>query len=842
MKKGRNQSSILSKLIMTIIVPLAMLIYLSFDKIDTAKSRLRDLNSIQIKIDGIESITTLLHEVQKERDFASLYLLDATLRSQVSFQNQIHETDSIKSYFINVFKKNEMDTTLFENFDILQDYRRQVSWFQLGSETTEFLYNKLIQDFLGQVAVMGAASKIPETRTEINAFISLLWAKEYLGRVRTVLNRTFLVGNFETTSKYGLFATYKGGFESSMQSFQKMAPQEIKDQMKLDFQLKAGKTFEVIDDVFESPDLDKFPYQPDSWWIRATSTIKLLHDLELSSIYRLQAIIAKNVKEEKESINQTVLLLVLSCLAVLLLSAYLISSLTRQLYKMRDAAKDIAEGKIDVQIKKRSNDAIGVLAESFNSISENSKQLALIAKQIGEGNLDVNVPVRGNKDVLGSAIDEMKSSLKEQTDELRKQASELQKQNEEIVASGDALNEKVVELKQANAYKSAFLANMSHELRTPLNSLIILANILSSDDKLNADQKGSIKVILKNAEDLLSLINDILDISKVEAGEMSFNLAHYDFKELLKDLEDLFLPVAGKKNIKWTLDNSVDLSFLKTDRIRFGQILKNLLSNAFKYTKSDGQIILKAYQQGEKVIIEVIDSGIGIPSDKQKTIFEAFKQVDGSISRKYGGTGLGLSISGQICGHLDYDITVSSEESKGSTFSIAIPLANFSNEQEIVLEDVEEEMVQNYIPSSVEEINDFSETEEETDKADWITNDISDNPESFNNREIIILESDIVKVFEISAMLSQFEISVREVEDYNIFAKDLKNSNAVAGIISDENQPLNSMEFQEAMLGLKDKIVFLTPSDVPRVNFEGNVSWLNYPVKLSQLIKELKSE
>ena len=842
MKKGRNQSSILSKLIMTIIVPLAMLIYLSFDKIDIAKSRLRDLNSIQIKIDGIESITTLLHEVQKERDFASLYLLDATLRSQVSFQNQIHETDSIKSYFINVFKKNEMDTTLFENFDILQDYRRQVSWFQLGSETTEFLYNKLIQDFLGQVAVMGAASKIPETRTEINAFISLLWAKEYLGRVRTVLNRTFLVGNFETTSKYGLFATYKGGFESSMQSFQKMAPQEIKDQMKLDFQLKAGKTFEVIDDVFESPDLDKFPYQPDSWWIRATSTIKLLHDLELRSIYRLQAIIAKNVKEEKESINQTVLLLVLSCLAVLLLSAYLISSLTRQLYKMRDAAKDIAEGKIDVQIKKRSNDAIGVLAESFNSISENSKQLALIAKQIGEGNLDVNVPVRGNKDVLGSAIDEMKSSLKEQTDELRKQASELQKQNEEIVASGDALNEKVVELKQANAYKSAFLANMSHELRTPLNSLIILANILSSDDKLNADQKGSIKVILKNAEDLLSLINDILDISKVEAGEMSFNLAHYDFKELLKDLEDLFLPVAGKKNIKWTLDNSVDLSFLKTDRIRFGQILKNLLSNAFKYTKSDGQIILKAYQQGEKVIIEVIDSGIGIPSDKQKTIFEAFKQVDGSISRKYGGTGLGLSISGQICGHLDYDITVSSEESKGSTFSIAIPLANFSNEQEIVLEDVEEEMVQNYIPSSVEEINDFSETEEETDKADWITNDISDNPESFNNREIIILESDIVKVFEISAMLSQFEISVREVEDYNIFAKDLKNSNAVAGIISDENQPLNSMEFQEAMLGLKDKIVFLTPSDVPRVNFEGNVSWLNYPVKLSQLIKELKSE
>ena len=842
MKKGRNQSSILSKLIMTIIVPLAMLIYLSFDKIDTAKSRLRDLNSIQIKIDGIESITTLLHEVQKERDFASLYLLDATLRSQVSFQNQIHETDSIKSYFINVFKKNEMDTTLFENFDILQDYRRQVSWFQLGSETTEFLYNKLIQDFLGQVAVMGAASKIPETRTEINAFISLLWAKEYLGRVRTVLNRTFLVGNFETTSKYGLFATYKGGFESSMQSFQKMAPQEIKDQMKLDFQLKAGKTFEVIDDVFESPDLDKFPYQPDSWWIRATSTIKLLHDLELRSIYRLQAIIAKNVKEEKESINQTVLLLVLSCLAVLLLSAYLISSLTRQLYKMRDAAKDIAEGKIDVQIKKRSNDAIGVLAESFNSISENSKQLALIAKQIGEGNLDVNVPVRGNKDVLGSAIDEMKSSLKEQTDELRKQASELQKQNEEIVASGDALNEKVVELKQANAYKSAFLANMSHELRTPLNSLIILANILSSDDKLNADQKGSIKVILKNAEDLLSLINDILDISKVEAGEMSFNLAHYDFKELLKDLEDLFLPVAGKKNIKWTLDNSVDLSFLKTDRIRFGQILKNLLSNAFKYTKSDGQVILKAYQQGEKVIIEVIDSGIGIPSDKQKTIFEAFKQVDGSIIRKYGGTGLGLSISGQICGHLDYDITVSSEESKGSTFSIAIPLANFSNEQEIVLEDVEEEMVQNYIPSSVEEINDFSETEEETDKADWITNDISDNPESFNNREIIILESDIVKVFEISAMLSQFEISVREVEDYNIFAKDLKNSNAVAGIISDENQPLNSIEFQEAMLGLKDKIVFLIPSDVPRVNFEGNVSWLNYPVKLSQLIKELKSE
>lgn len=842
MKKDRKQSSILSKLLMTVIVPLAMLVYLSYDKIDSSKDTLRDLNYIQNKFNAIESITVLLHEVQKERDFASLYLLDATLKSQISFQNQVKETDSIMTVFKEAYSVYESDTSLFEIENLLADYRRQVSWFQLSSETTEFLYNNLIQDYLGQITVKGAASKIPETRTDVNAFISLLWAKEYLGRVRTVLNRTFTVGKFERTSDYGLFATYKGGFESSMQSFQKTAHEEIQDQMRLDFQLKAGKTFEAIDYVFENPDLEAYPYWPDSWWIQSTSTIKLLHGLELSSIYRLKSIIDASVKAERESINQTILLLVLSVLAVFILSVYLITSLTRQLFKIRDAAKEIAEGKIDVHIENRSNDAIGILASSFNTINDNARQLALISKEIGDGKLNMHVPIRGEHDILGKAIDEMQSNLREQTNALKLQASELQKQNKEIVASKDELDNKVEELKQANAYKSAFLANMSHELRTPLNSLIILANILKSETSLSDDQKESVKVICKNAEDLLALINDILDLSKMEAGQMSFNLAHYSFNELLEDLNKLFTPIAEKKGIDWNVDNEVQFKFLKTDRIRFGQVLKNLLSNAFKFSSRDGNVSLSVTSSGSYVSISVKDSGIGISADKIQGIFEAFRQVDGSISRKYGGTGLGLSISKQICDHLDYQIDVQSQVNQGSTFTINIPVSHFSEVQEIVLEDTELELESQHISSTVEEHLDFSVENEGEPDDDWLINDVDLIAESFNNREILILESDIVKVFSASGMLSAYDINLRELDNYKEFTSALKNSNAVAGIISDQEVSLNSMEFQKCMKEVNDKVVIITKPETPKVNFEDNVSWLTTPVKLSLLLKELKSE
>lgn len=841
MKKGRKQSSILSKLLMTIIVPLAMLVYLSYDKIDSAKHNLRDLNSIQSKINAIESITILLHEVQKERDFASLYLLDATLKSQVSFKNQIKETDSIMLVFTESYAKADNDTSLFEIENLLADYRRQVSWFQYSSETTEYLYNNLIQDYLGQIALMGAESRIPETRTDINAFISLLWAKEYLGRVRTVLNRTFLVGTFEQTSSYGLFATYKGGFEGSMQNFQKTAHQDIQDLMRLDFQLKAGKTFEVIDYVFENPDLEVFPFQSDEWWIQSTSTIKLLHGLELSSVNRLKSIIDVNVKTEKEKINQTIILLVLSVLAVLLLSAYLITSLTRQLFKIKDAAKEIAEGKIDVHIESLSNDAIGTLATSFNTINDNARQLALISKEIGDGKLNMHVPIRGEHDVLGKAIDEMQSNLREQTNALKLQASELQKQNKEIVESKNALDHKVEELKQANAYKSAFLANMSHELRTPLNSLIILANIMKQESDLSNDHKESMKVICKNAEDLLSLINDILDLSKIEAGQMSFNLAHYSFSELLSDLGSLFSPIAYKKGIIWTINNDSGLKYLKTDRIRFGQVLKNLLSNAFKFTGKDGVVSMTVKLVKEKILIEVQDSGIGISEDKMQSIFEAFKQVDGSISRKFGGTGLGLSISKQICDHLDYDIKVESTVNKGSTFILEIPRSHFSENQEIVLEETQLELEVQHISSTVEEHNDFSVDDTE-DEEEWLINDLEGQEESFNNREILILESDIVKVFSASGILSNFEINLKEIDNYQEFISSLKGTNAVAGIISDQNVPFNSMDFQKSMKEVKDKVVIITKPDTPKVNFENNVSWLTSPVKLSQLLKDLKSE
>lgn len=300
-------------------------------------------------------------------------------------------------------------------------------------------------------------------------------------------------------------------------------------------------------------------------------------------------------------------------------------------------------------------------------------------------------------------LEEKTQILQESEEKLRYQSEELQAINEELEennqilekqkveldSSGKKVEEKARELALVSKYKTEFLANMSHELRSPLNSLLILAKILSDNEESNLSEKQveSAKIIHKSGQNLLNLISDVLDISKIEAGKLEITLEKIKIDELIDTLYKQFLPVAKDKNINFTIETAKGLPpTIITDSMKAEQILKNLLSNAFKFT-SEGSVTLKVHlpepNQGffrsdlhpENVIaFSVIDTGIGIPLDKQKIIFEAFQQVDGSISRKFGGTGLGLSISRELSNKLGGEIYIESKEGKGSVFTLFLPL------------------------------------------------------------------------------------------------------------------------------------------------------------------------
>lgn len=283
----------------------------------------------------------------------------------------------------------------------------------------------------------------------------------------------------------------------------------------------------------------------------------------------------------------------------------------------------------------------------------------------------------------GRALKESQGRLEQQQVELEQTNSQLEEQTQQLETQRDdlervnaAVQSKARELEQASRYKSDFLANMSHELRTPLNSSLILAKLLADnpDDNLSAEQVKYAKTIQSSGNDLLTLINDILDLSKIEAGHVEIRPEAVPVERLANNLRQLFEPVASEKKLDLVVDIAEDCpSEIETDPQRLEQVLKNLLSNACKFTEA-GQVKLSIRSAAdERIAFAVSDTGIGISAEQQQRVFEAFHQADGTISRKFGGTGLGLSISRQLAQLLGGSIEVQSQEGKGSTFTVTIP-------------------------------------------------------------------------------------------------------------------------------------------------------------------------
>ena len=314
---------------------------------------------------------------------------------------------------------------------------------------------------------------------------------------------------------------------------------------------------------------------------------------------------------------------------------------------------------------------------------------------------------------------------------------------QKLEETNELLKKQKEELIKANKTKDVFLANMSHELKTPLNAITVISTIMSKnkDNSLNDSQVKNMAIIKKCAEDLLVLINDILDISKIEANVLKIDLANLNIKNLLDDLFDSFEEIATLKNIKLIKIFKIQDFYLYSDEKRVSQIIKNFLTNAIKFT-SKGSVTIKLEELKDSFLVEIIDTGIGIKEEDLSTIFERFKQIDDSRTRKYGGTGLGLAISKELALLLNCEIGVSSEFGRGSKFWLDIPKN-----------------------PKIKKLNKKVEIKESKEKKIELKN---------IDKNIFILHSNSIEQFKISVFLKKLALDIHPIFNQNDFNQKLE--------------------------------------------------------------------
>jgi signal transduction histidine kinase/CheY-like chemotaxis protein len=367
---------------------------------------------------------------------------------------------------------------------------------------------------------------------------------------------------------------------------------------------------------------------------------------------------------------QTVGITILAILITAIAVTMLLRRVTRPLNQLVHATKAISSGDLSTEIPVQSEDEVGLLASSFNQMARDL-----------QANIDA-------KDRYAGELAKLNVELE---DKVRARTQELEAANRELHTAN-------LKIREADRLKSEFLANMSHELRTPMNAIIGFTRLVrrKSVDLLPLKQRENLEKVEISATQLLALINDILDLSKIEAGKMSVNLMPFDVAPLVDTCFATVESMAEEGKVRLLKVMPDDLPEVLSDQDKLKQIIINLLSNALKFTQ-EGEVKLSAAVEDASLRIAVSDTGIGLSPDALEYIFDEFRQADGSSTREHGGTGLGLSITKKLIHLLGGTIAVSSVEGKGSTFTVTLPLAKRDEEARTETVTADEE-----VPTSVE--------------------------------------------------------------------------------------------------------------------------------------------
>ncbi|MBV1883349.1 MAG: CHASE3 domain-containing protein [Pseudomonadales bacterium] len=348
-----------------------------------------------------------------------------------------------------------------------------------------------------------------------------------------------------------------------------------------------------------------------------------------------------------KTLKQTIFGTIICIVLIASVAVFLLNTILKSLKNLDDATRRVAKGDFATPIKINSDDQIGRLASAFNTMMKQ----------------------------LETAREKMLSSTKD----IEAQALILKKQNKDLEDTQKALHVYAEELENSSSYKSEFLATMSHEIRTPMNGVIGMLSLLKTSD-LKEDQLKKANMAHESAQSLICIINDILDFSKVDAGKMELEILDFDLLAMLGGFTETMAIKAQEKKLELILDvTGIDRSMVKGDPSRIRQILNNLVGNAIKFTHEGHVIIRASIERNAKnnelgFHCSILDTGIGVTDEKQKGLFEAFRQADASTTREYGGTGLGLSIVKSLCELMNGAVSYSRCNNGGSCFEFSLKL------------------------------------------------------------------------------------------------------------------------------------------------------------------------
>ncbi len=363
------------------------------------------------------------------------------------------------------------------------------------------------------------------------------------------------------------------------------------------------------------------------------------------------------------------------------------------------------------------------------------------------------------------------------------------------------LKDQQKELIDSDKYKSNFLANMSHELKTPLNSIIVLSSIMrkNKNNALSDEHVKNLNIINSCGNDLLYLINDILDISKIEAGEVSLSLAKVNINDLISSLVDEMRPIAIEKKLNIEFNCLLDEINLLTDSHRIKQIIKNLLSNAIKFTE-EGLIDVILEENANDISIKVVDHGIGIAEEKLNHIFDRFKQADGSTTRKYGGTGLGLAISKELANLLGGDIKAFSKLGEGSKFEIILP---------------KKTDIKNISDDSVSISSQNNSEEQEIEEIVFFDMDAANTSENMQSKiqNVVLLNCDKLTMFPIVVQLKKYDIELTQVDSLTDTFELLEKEYQDLVVIDKENTKTAIDEFLNYCNEQNSQVLILSNDD-----------------------------
>jgi len=902
--------SIRSKLILVTLIPLIALVYYLQQTVADELRKKNAASQVLADVSQISALSSVIHELQKERALMTGYVASDGLTRQ-NLMSQRDDTDRSIMELNQILAEHRGQLNNLWLLDSLPAIRAKANDLAYGPEEDAFFLDgkTLILEEVNKILL---SSKSESVKNLFQDHLALLYAKEYLSWIRGYLAQAIAKQGFNYTEFVTVSSVF-GRHEMNMQKLRKFGMTGMREALEKKYQGPfVNKTYAMINEALEDIDLKDFPVTIDTWYSNVTTTINSLKEIEDISSQQISKVASAELDQANNNLIRSILIAVLVIGLIVLVVSLIIKTIVNAVTKIKSAADLMVRGNVDINLEVPSKDEIGDLAVAFNEMIGVSRMYAGIADQIGKGDYSPVIRIRSEKDMLGTALNNMKTNLqklsreneirtwlltgnselnnklrgekevralaqeviiqlanylkarvaaiylrenghlrmvgsyafhhrkensnsfvlgqglvgqaalekkpivfseipenylkitsalgnavpknvivfpfvyenevkgvielgtpneitelemeflnlageniaiafnaaqsrtkmKELLEETQRQAEELEVQQEELKQANDQLQEKTSllqkseaelraqqeeleqtneeleekanlleeqkerletakmeienkarELEVTNKYKSEFLANMSHELRTPLNSILILAQILSENKNkaLGEKEVEFVRNIYNSGTDLLNLINEILDLSKVESGKIELEIADIQFDEIARDMDAMFSEVAASRSVEFTIDlqiGQLGTRFIATDRQRLSQIIRNLLSNAFKFTDKHGKVVMSVGKPSPNVIFRnrnlatggkvaafaISDTGIGIPENKQSIIFEAFQQADGSTKRKYGGTGLGLSICRELAAALGGEIHLESAEGKGSTFTLYLPL------------------------------------------------------------------------------------------------------------------------------------------------------------------------